>query len=63
MSNFRRNQITRNSQLDLLHSINARVNRALRDIEAGLPINLEDLNDIRVATAKIELLDKDSKNK
>jgi hypothetical protein len=46
--------------IDYLHSINALVNRTVRHINADLPLDLEVLNDIRILTAKIELLDKKS---
>lgn len=51
-----KNQNLKQKTADLLHSINAKVNRMTRNIEADVPINLEDLNDIRIITAKIELL-------
>jgi hypothetical protein len=45
---------------DLLHSINAKVNRALRCIIAESNLSLEDLNEIRILTAKIELTDQNT---
>jgi len=51
-----RNLVIKQQVADLLHSISAKVNRMSRNLDADLPINLEELNDIRVITAKIELL-------
>jgi hypothetical protein len=50
----------KNRIIDCLHSINAKVNNTLRRINSDLPLDLEIFNDIRVLTAKIELLDRKS---
>jgi hypothetical protein len=53
-----RSKETRDQLNDMLHSINAKVNRALHCIDSNSNLSLEDLNDIRILTAKIELTDK-----
>ena len=42
--------------IDHLHSINAKINRTLRDVNTDIPINLNLLRDIRDLTFKIESL-------
>jgi hypothetical protein len=58
MNKIIREPKTRDRLIDLLHSINKKVNKLARNIENNLPVNLEELNDIRVLTSEVELLDK-----
>lgn len=62
MSEFRPVEI-QHSLVDFLHAINSRVNKIRKCIDLDEPLNLEALNDIRVLTSKIELLDKKQKQK
>lgn len=58
MNKVTRDQNTRNNLIDLLHSISKKVNKITRNIEADLPLDLEELNNIRILTSKAEFLDK-----
>jgi hypothetical protein len=58
MNKIIREPKTRDRLIDLLHSINKKVNKLARNIENNLPVNLEELNNIRVLTSEVELLDK-----
>lgn len=49
---------TKNCIINALHGITSRVNKALFCINANLPLNLEDLNHIKVQLLKIESLEK-----
>lgn len=58
MNKIARDQNTRNSLIDLLHSISKRVNKITRNIENNLSVNTEELNKIRALTTEVEHLEK-----